>query len=187
MTLVGKTINNSKPCPTRAASDELTRALDDQTKTQVDQVTEGQVDRASRRGKSERPTVVVDLRKTLKESRRPQRRARQSLTAAEAECLRVIAKDVRARRDASGLNLPLDHWSELKIEKFMGALRSLRKRRVLELLTRVQIDRVVVMPGPFEKHFKPLIAVQVPAKPARSPPEANEAHQKTKPGTKQRR
>ena len=169
--------------PDQTAKDELTRALDDQTKTQVDEVIEvTEVTEAvdAQGNQSERPTVVVDLRKTLKESRRPRRRARQSLTAAEAECLRVIAKDVRARRDASGLNLPLDHWSRAKIEKFMGALHSLRKRRVLELLTRVQIDRVVVMPGPFEKHFKPLIA----GPKSRRPPKSNK---KAKPRTKQRR
>jgi hypothetical protein len=163
--------------PDQSGKHELTRALDDQTKTLVDEVTDAVTARGDA---SERPTVVVDLRKTIKESRRPRRRAGQSLTAAEAECLRVIAKDVRAKRNASGLNLPLDHWSELKIEKFMGALRSLRKRRVLELVTRVHIDRVVVMPGPFDKHVKPLIAgprSRRPTKPTKKP----------KPDTKQRR
>ena len=162
--------------PDQSGKDVLAEPRDDQTKTQVDEVTE--VDAQS--DESERPTVAVDLRKTFKESRRPQRRARQSLTAAETECLRVIAKDVRARRDASGLNLPLDHWSEAKIEKFMGALHALRKRRVLGLITRVQIDRVVVMPGPFEKHFKPLIAGPKSRRPQKST-------NKAKPRTKQRR
>jgi len=143
--------------PDQSADDELTQALDDQTTTLVDDL--DVIEAVDARGEeSERSTVVVDLRKTLEESRRPRRRAKQSLTPAEAECLRVIAKDARAERKAKGLNLSLDHWSDAKVEKFAAALESLRKRRVLELLTRVQIDRVVVMPGPFEKHVKPLIA-----------------------------
>jgi hypothetical protein len=143
--------------PAQSDDDELTQALDDQTTTLVDDVDVIEVVDAQR-NESERSTVVVDLRKTLKESRRPRERARQSLTPAEADCLRVIAKDARAKRNAKGLTLSLDHWSDAKVEKFAVALQSLRKRRVLELLTRVQIDRVVVMPGPFEKHVKPLFA-----------------------------
>ena len=143
--------------PDHSDDDDVTRALDDQTTTLVDDTDVIEVVDA-RGDESERSTVVVDLRKTLKESRRPRKRARQSLTPAEAECLRVIAKDARAKRNTKGLNLSLDHWSDAKVEKFATALQSLRKRRVLELLTRVQIDRVIVMPGPFEKHVKPLFA-----------------------------
>lgn len=143
--------------PDQSAEDEVTQALDDQTATLVDEVDVIEVVDA-RSDESERSTVVVDLRKTLEESRRPRTRARPPLTPAEAECLRVIATDARAHRNAKGLNLSLDHWSDAKVEKFAAALQSLRKRRVLELLTRVQIDRVVVMPGPFEKLVKPLFA-----------------------------
>jgi hypothetical protein len=165
--------------PDQSDEDELTHALDDQTETEV---TETQVDEVTevdaRGGESETSTVVVDLRKTLKESRRPGRRAKPSLTAAESECLRVIAKDGRSKRDARGLQLPLDHWSDAKIEKFLGALHSLKKRRVLELLTR--IDRIVVMPGPFEKHVKPLLPGPKPRRPQGST-------KKTKPRAKRRR
>jgi hypothetical protein len=164
--------------PDQTGESEVTQALDDQTATLVDDVDVIEV--VDVQGdESARSTVVVDLRKTLKESRRPRKRARQSMTAAEAECLRVIANDVRAVRHAKGLNLALDRWSAAKVEKFAAALQSLRKRRVLELVTRVQIDRVVVMPGPFEKHVKPLIAAPKAHRPKKS---AN----KTKPRTKRK-
>lgn len=153
--------------PDQSYDDEVTQALDDQTATLVDDVDVIEV--ADAQGaESERSTVVLDLRKTLKESRRPRRRASPSLTPAEAECLRVIAKDSRAKRNAKGLNLSLDHWSDAKVEKFAAALHSLRKRRVLELRTRVQIDGVVVMPGPFEKHLRPLLAGQRAGRPKNS-------------------
>lgn len=151
--------------PDQRDEDERIAALDDEADTQVDQVIEPL---PARDDETETSTVVVDLRKTLRESRRPDRRATQSLTAAEAECLKVIAKDGRARQGAGGLHLRLDHWSDAKLEKLMGALHSLRKRRVLELVTRV--DRIVVAPGPFEKHVKPLLAgrkSRKPPKPAR--------------------
>ena len=100
--------------PDQSDEDELTHALETQTDTLVDEETEP-TDVDTRSDESETSTVVVDLRKTLKESRRPGRRAKQSLTVAEAECLKVIAKDGRAKRDARGLNLRLDHWSGAKI------------------------------------------------------------------------
>ena len=90
------------------------------------------------------------------------------MTPAEAECLKVIAKDSRAQRNAKGLSLSLDHWSDAKVDKFSATLQSLKKRRVLELLTRVQIDRVVVMPDLFEKHLKPLFAGEQPRRPKKS-------------------
>jgi hypothetical protein len=167
LTAAGTAINIGA-MPDQTGERKMTQALEDQTATLVDdadviEVVDVEGD------ESKRSTVVVDLRKTLKESRRPRRQARHALTAAEAECLRVIANDVRAVRHAKGLNLSLDRWSDAKVEKFAAALLSLRKRRVLELVTRVQIDRVVVMPGPFEKHVKPLIAApkaRRPKKPA---------------------
>jgi hypothetical protein len=162
------------------SDDEVTQALDDQTATLVDDVDVIEVVNAQGDDESERSTVVVDLRKTLEESRRPRGRARPPLTPAETECLRAIAKDVRAQRNAKGLNLSLDHWSHAKVEKFAAALQSLKKRRVLELLTRVHIDRVVVMPGPFEKHVKPLFAAPKPRRPQKSA-------SKTKPRRKRRR
>lgn len=145
------------------SDDDVTRALDDQTTTLVDDVDVIEVVDAQS-AESERSTVVVDLRKTLEDSRRPPRRVRRPLTPAEAECLRAIAKDSRAERNARGLSLSLDHWSHAKADKFAAALQSLRKRRVLELVTRVQIDRVVVMPDPFEKHIKPLLADKKPSR-----------------------
>ncbi len=166
--------------PDQSADDELTLAPDDQTTTLVDDVDVIEVVDAQGE-ESERSTVVVDLRKTLEESRRPRRRARQSLTPAEAECLRVIAKDSRAQRNARGLNLSLGHWSDAKVEKFAAALQSLRKRRVLELLTRVHIDRVLVMPGSFEKHVKPLFAGPKTRRPKKS------SASKAKPGRKRKR
>jgi hypothetical protein len=145
--------------PDQTDDDELTQALDDQTRTLVDDVDVIEVIEVDAQGDdSDKSTVLFDLRKTLKESRRPRRQARQSLTAAEAACLRALANDARAKRGAKGLDLSLDHWSDAKVAKFAAALQSLRKRRVLELVTRVQIDRVVVMPGPFETHVKPLVA-----------------------------
>jgi len=165
--------------PDESDEDELTQALDDQTTTLVDDVDVIEVAHAQG-DDSQKSTVVVDLRKTLKESRGPRKRAKQSLTPSEAECLRIIAKDSRAERHAKGLNLSLAHWTDAKVEKFAAALQSLRKRRVLELRTHVQIDGVVVMPGPFEKHVKPLFAGQRALRPKKSA-------SKTKPRRKRRR
>jgi len=165
--------------PDQTDDDELAQALDDQTTTLVDDVDVIEIVNAQT-GESERSTVVVDLRKTLEQSRRPRRRVRQSLTPAEAECLRVIAKDSRAERNAKGLSLSLDHWSDAKIDKFAAALQSLKKRRVLELKTRVQIDRVVVMADPFQKHVEPLLAGEKSRPPKNSPT-------KTKPRRTRRR